>query len=37
MQYMANNNIKKCIEKMDKCLRYQNNGYSDVCLKKRDE
>ena len=29
--------IKKNSEKMDMCLRYQNNGYLDARLKKRDE
>jgi hypothetical protein len=26
---------KERIEKMDKCPKYQNNGYFDACLKKK--
>jgi hypothetical protein len=28
---------RKSIEKMDKCLNYQNNGYLDARLKKKKE
>ena len=28
---------KKVLEKMDKCPNYQNNGYFDARLKKREE